>query len=125
MRSERLGDPAEQLIDAVVPLFKIQPAEQRLKRGRVRVFRDRCRLGHGFSGSALQAVTIDGLLLLGEVGQNVLDGLRLCGGADERDGLTVQIFRCLRAAAGEMGANQYLINGIGPHGRVQDSTCGR
>lgn len=91
MRSERLGDPAEQLIDAVVPLFEIQPAEQRLKRSRVRVFRDRCRLGHGFR-LRVAAVTIDGLLLLGEVGQNVLDGLRLRGGADERDGLTMQIF---------------------------------
>ena len=66
MRSERLGDPAEQLIDAVISLLEIQPAEQRLERGRMGVLRDRCRLGHGL-GLGVAAVTVDGLLLLGEV----------------------------------------------------------
>ena len=79
MRSERLGDPAEQLIDAVVSLLEIQPAEQRLERGRMGVLRDRCRLGHGL-GLGVAAVTVDGLLLLGEVRKDVLDGLRLRGG---------------------------------------------
>lgn len=69
-------------------------------------------------------MTVDGLLLLGEVREDVLDGLRLRGGAHERYRLTVQIFRCLRAAAGEMGANQYLINGIAHMGEREARHAG-
>ena len=37
---EPFSDHAEQFVDALIPLFQVQPAEQRLQRGRLRILRN-------------------------------------------------------------------------------------
>ena len=103
--------------------FKVQPAEQRFERGRLRIFRNRRGARHAL-GLCVAAVTVHVLFLPVKQGKDALRRLRLRGGAHQRDRMSVQVARGLHAAARQPGAHHDLINGIAHMGEREARHAG-